>query len=374
VTSRLRDIGAVAGVSEATVSRVINERPGVAPSTRERVLTAVDRLGYDRPSRLRRKSAGLIGVIAPELTNPIFPLMAQVIESKLVAKGFTPVLCTQTQGHMYEEDYVEMLLERGVAGIIFISGVHTNGDCDPGRYNQLRDRGVPVVLVNGYLPGVDAAFVSNDDSSSIDLAVGHLVDLRHRRIGLAVGPERYTPVIRKVARFHEAITAMLGVREATDLIEHASFTVEGGGIAAAALVDHGVTGIVCGSDLMALGAVRAIRARGLDVPSDVSVIGFDDSPLMDFTDPPLTTVRQNVGAITHGAVKALLTEVTGGVAPHTESLVQPELVVRRSTARAARRGRASAPRRPAGSPTRQRLGEDAVTRAATARSGCPPDR
>jgi LacI family repressor for deo operon, udp, cdd, tsx, nupC, and nupG len=136
--------------------------------------------------------------------------------------------------------------------------------------------------------------------------------------------------------------AVLGVREATDLIEHASFTVKGGGVAAAALVDRGVTGIVCGSDLMALGAIRAIRGHGLQVPWDVSVIGFDDSPLMDFTDPPLTTIRQNVGAIADGAVKALLTEVTGGVAPHRESLVRPELVIRRSTARP-RRERPSPP-------------------------------
>jgi DNA-binding LacI/PurR family transcriptional regulator len=232
LTSRLRDIAALAGVSEATVSRVLNERPGVARSTRETVLTAVDRLGYDRPSRLRRKSAGLIGVIAPELSNPIFPLMAQVIESRLVAKGFTPVLCTQTQGHLSEEQYVALLVERGVAGIIFVSGVHTNYDCRPARYNQVRDRGVPVVLVNGYLAGVDAPFVSTDDRTAIDLAVGHLVGLGHTLIGLAVGPERYTPVIRKVAQFHRSMAAVRGVHDATGLIEHASFTVEGGGVAA----------------------------------------------------------------------------------------------------------------------------------------------
>ena len=107
---RLADIAQHAEVSEATVSRVLNGKPGVAALTRQAVLTSLDVLGYDRPSRLRRKSAGLVGLVMPELTNPIFPAFAQIIETALARQGFTPVLCTQTPGGVHEDDYVTMLL------------------------------------------------------------------------------------------------------------------------------------------------------------------------------------------------------------------------------------------------------------------------
>ena len=132
--ARLSDIAQHADVSEATVSRVLNGKPGVADATRQAVLTSLDVLGYDRPSRLRRKSAGLVGLIVPELTNPIFPAFAQVIETALARSGYTPVLCTQTPGGVHEDDYVQMLLDRGVAGIIYVSGLHADTTTDPDRY------------------------------------------------------------------------------------------------------------------------------------------------------------------------------------------------------------------------------------------------
>ena len=179
--ARLRDIADQASVSEATVSRVLNGKPGVAEATRQAVLTALDVLGYDRPSRLRRKSAGLVGLIVPELTNPIFPAFAQIIENSLAQNGYTPVLCTQVAGGVHEDDYVQMLLERGVAGIIFISGLHADTTTDSARYVALRDRGLPLVLVNGYIEGVDAPFISNDDVASMGLALEHLVEPRAPR-------------------------------------------------------------------------------------------------------------------------------------------------------------------------------------------------
>src|SRR5213075_3060631 len=115
VAARLADIAAQAAVSEATVSRVLNGKPGVAEGTRQAVLTALDVLGYERPAKLKQHSAGLVGLIVPELENPIFPAFAQVIESALARQGYTPVLCTQTPGGVHEDEYTKMLLERGVA-------------------------------------------------------------------------------------------------------------------------------------------------------------------------------------------------------------------------------------------------------------------
>jgi DNA-binding LacI/PurR family transcriptional regulator len=337
VAARLADIAAQAGVSEATVSRVLNGKPGVSDATRQAVLTALDVLGYERPAKLKQHSAGLVGLIVPELENPIFPAFAQVIESALARQGYTPVLCTQTPGGVHEDEYTKMLLERGVAGIVFVSGLHADATADPARYQALRRRGLPIVLVNGFVEGVDAPFISNDDVASMELSVGHLVELGHRRIGLAVGPQRFTTVLRKMAGFREAMRRRLGLDDVEAWIETTLFSVEGGGAAAEHLVERGATAVICGSDLMALGAVRALRSRGLHVPREVSVVGYDDSLLIAFTDPPLTTVRQAVQAMGAAAVRALLDEIAGLPAPRAEYVFRPELVVRGSTGAVPRR-------------------------------------
>ena len=331
--TRLADIAGQAGVSEATVSRVLNGRPGVAEDTRQSVLTALDVLGFERPARLRRRSAGLIGLVMPELTNPIFPAFAQIIETTLSQRGYTPVLCTQSPTGATEDEYIEMLLERGVSGIVFVSGLHADSGADHDRYQLLVERRLPVVFVNGFLQGIEAPFISADESVAMELAVGHLVALGHRRIGFASGPERFGVVQRKLAGFRTSMKALAGATdtELKDLIQLDMFGVEGGAAATGRLLDTGATAVVCGSDMMALGAIRAGRQRELSVPQDLSVVGYDDVPMVEFTDPPLTTVRQPVHAMGLAAVQALLEEVRGHTTPHTEYLFRPELVVRNST-------------------------------------------
>ncbi|MFK4070661.1 LacI family DNA-binding transcriptional regulator [Streptomyces sp. NPDC029674] len=333
MTARLVDIAAHAGVSEATVSRVLNGKPGVAVATREAVLAALDVLGYERPVRLRRRSAGLIGLITPELDNPIFPAFAQVIAQALTRQGYTPVLATQTPGGSTEDELTEMLVDRGVSGIIFVSGLHADTTADMTRYDALRAQDVPYVLVNGFSPDVKAPFVSTDDRAAVRLAVTHLTSLGHTRIGLAVGPKRFVPVVRKIEGFQLGLRERLGLdaEASAGLIQHSLYTLEGGQAAAATLIGDGCTAVVCASDMMALGAIRAARDLGLSVPGDISVVGFDDSPLIAFTDPPLTTIRQPVQAMGQAAVRALLEEIGGTPAPHGEFVFMPELVVRGST-------------------------------------------
>ncbi|MGH3333958.1 MAG: substrate-binding domain-containing protein, partial [Nocardioidaceae bacterium] len=288
----------------------------------------LDVLGYERPSALRATSAGLIGLVVPELVNPIFPTFAQFIESGLARHGYTPVLCTQTPGGVTEDEYVEMLLARGVSGIIFISGLHADTTASAARYHALTDRGLPIVLVNGYREGIAAPCMSTDERSATKLAVSHLAALGHTKFGLAVGPSRFVPVERKVAGFREAIASDPAYE---GFEEYTLFSVEGGHAAASRLVDAGATAIICGSDMMALGAVRSVVAQGGSVPETVSVVGYDDSPLMAFTGPPLTTIRQPVAAMSQAAVQALVDEITGHDTPHMEYLFSAELVVRGST-------------------------------------------
>jgi len=335
VKLRLTDIAAQAGVSEATVSRVLNGKSGVSGSTRHAVLAALDVLGYERPARSRQRSAGLVGLITPELDNPIFPAFAQIIERTLSMHGYTPVLCTQTPGGTSEDEFIQALVDRDVAGIVFVSGLHADTTASHERYVRLLAHSVPIVLVNGYADNVPAPFFSTDDRAAMRLAVNHLVALGHTSIGLAVGPRRFVPVLRKIESFVQVMTTVTGSADAAaKLIEYSLFGFEGGRSAAGSLIDSGCTAIVCGSDLMALGAIRAGRERGLRVPEELSVIGFDDSPLIAYTDPPLTTIRQPVAALGAAAVAGLLEEIKGATPARGEFVFEPELVVRGSTAAA----------------------------------------
>jgi alanine racemase len=325
---RLADIARAAKVSEATVSRVLNGKPGVRGPKRETVLTALDALGYQRPERLRKQIPGLVGLIVPELDNPIFPMFVQRMQVALAERGFTAVLGTQPFGGTTESEYIDILLDSQVAGIVVVSGRAADTMSGADQYSALT---VPIALVNGYLPDVAAPFVSCDDRAAAELAVRHLAGLGHRRIGLLTGPARFLPVQRKLDGYRQTMTELFGGVD-EDAIELSLFGVEGGCAAAERLLNHGCTGLVCGSDLMALGAIRAARTRGLDVPVDVSVVGYDDSALMAFTDPPLTTLRQPVAAMSVAAVQALTDAINGDPAPHSEYLFRPELIVRASTA------------------------------------------
>lgn len=329
--ARMADVAQQAGVSIATVSRVLAGKPGVSADARQGVLAALDLLGYERPERLRTRSAGLVGLVVPELSNPVFPAFAQVIETALSDRGYTPLLCTQSPGGTTEDQYVEMLLEHGVDGIVFVSGLHADTTATTDRYHRVRSRGVPLVLVNGYAKGVDGPSVSTDDAQAMEQAVRHLVSLGHRSIGLAIGPTRFVPAGRKRDAFCAMVSRHLGDDEPGRHVVSTLFSVEGGQTAALELIADGHTAIVCGSDLMALGAIRAARSRGLRVPDDVSVIGFDDSLLVGFTDPPLTTIRQPVTSIGRAAVDALVSEIRGTPVTRSEILFHPELVVRGST-------------------------------------------
>ncbi|MFE6040165.1 LacI family DNA-binding transcriptional regulator [Streptomyces sp. NPDC056452] len=329
MTRRLAQVAQKVGVSEATVSRVLNGKPGVSRTTRQSVLTALDVLGYERPTQLRGERARLVGLVLPELQNPIFPAFAEVIGGSLAQQGLTPVLCTQTKGGVSEADYVELLLQQQVSGVVFAGGLFAQADEPHDHYRRLAERRIPVVLINAPIEGLDFPCVSCDDAVAIEQAWRHLVSLGHERIGLVLGPSDHVPSRRKLA----AALAVAGALP-QERIERSMFSLEGGQAAASRLLERGVTGIVCASDPLALGAVRAARRRGLAVPSDVSVVGFDDSAFMNCTEPPLTTVRQPIEAMGRAAVELLSALIQGGTVPPGELLFEPELVVRGSTAQA----------------------------------------
>lgn len=321
------------GVSEATVSRVLNNKPGVSEATRQAVLTALDVLGYERPTQLRGERARLVGLVLPELQNPIFPAFADVIGGALAQQGLTPVLCTQTNGGVSEADYVELLLQQQVSGVVFAGGQFAQADARHEHYRLLSERKVPVVLVNAAIEDLGFPCVACDDAVAVEQAWRHLSLLGHERIGLVLGPDDHVPSMRKLAAARGVVRAAGGTLP-EDAVERAMFSLEGGRAAAARLMRRGITGIICASDPLALGAVRAARREGLRVPEDISVVGYDDSAFMNCTEPPLTTMRQPIEAMGRAAVELLVTQIQGGSVTPGELLFEPELVVRGSTAQA----------------------------------------
>jgi DNA-binding LacI/PurR family transcriptional regulator len=335
MSKRLAEVAVKVGVSEATVSRVLNEKPGVSDRTRRAVLTALDVLGYERPTKLRGERARLVGLVMPELQNPIFPAFAEVIGGALAQNGYTPVLCTQTAGGVSEADYVDLLLQQRVSGVVFLGGAYAQRDANHEHYERLREVNLPTVLVNAPIADFGFATVSSDDAVATELAMDHLRQLGHTRIGLLVGPQDHIPSQRKLAAARSLAESWGMPLDELD-VAHSLYSLEAGQASASKLLARGVTAIVCASDPMALGAIRAIRRAGLSVPGDVSVVGYDDSALMNCTEPALTTVRQPIESMGRMVIELLIRQISSDSAISDELFFEPELVVRRSTSPARR--------------------------------------
>src|SRR6476620_9159365 len=244
MAARLADIAAQAKVSEATVSRVLNGKPGISDSTRQAVLTALDVIGYERPTQLRSRKARMVGLVVPELGNPIFPALAEVVAGALAQRGFNAVLCTRT-GSMSEAEYVEMLLERQVSGMIFAGGQYAEADAPHDHYARLLQLRLPVVLVNAAAEQLDFPRVSTDDAVAMEQAYAHLASLGHERIGLILGPPDHVPSRRKLAAFELAAARASGGELPVELVARTRVSLEGGHAAASRRIERRVTGIVC---------------------------------------------------------------------------------------------------------------------------------
>lgn len=324
----LTEIAQRAGVSEATVSRVLNRRYGVAASTRDAVAAAMRELGLER-----ELDGELVLLLTPNLSNPIFAEMCEQIENQLTPHGLKCVICPVYPGTVQERGYVEALVEAGVVAVVFLSTINTLRHADQSARQLLEGRGIPYVSINGGFAADSAPTISTDDWRAAEIAVTHLHSLGHRRIGLAAGPAGNTPADRRVEGF---VTAMerLGANDPEALIVRGHYSIEGGRHAADELLSLEATGIVAGSDEMALGAITAAHRRGLAVPEDVSVVGYDDSSLLEYTDPPLTTVRQPIDRIAAQTARVIVSMVAGRPVAAGEMLIDPSIRLRASTAAA----------------------------------------
>lgn len=303
----LRDVAERAGVSAATASRVLSNSAPVRAETRERVERAMRELLYVPPGRGVATAPGAIGLLMPEFQNPVFAALAQALETRATRAGFATIICNTAGSAMREVDYVHMLLERRVDGMVFVCSEVTDVRGEHTHYRQLLDQGARLVFVNGGSESLPVTSVGVDERAAGRLATEHLLSLGHRRVGFVAGGQFAQATREKALGRADALTEAGLPSER--FVAHASFTVEGGGHALRALMEDSngdqPTGVICSNDLMAIGALQEARELGLRVPDDVSIVGFDGIDATRWTQPALTTVLQPIDEIAETTVSAL---------------------------------------------------------------------
>jgi DNA-binding LacI/PurR family transcriptional regulator len=284
----------------------------------------------------RPGTSNAVGLLLPELANPIFPALAQAMEAEATAAGFASILCNTAGSIEREADYVRMLLERRVAGMIFISCEMADLGVDHSHYGRLAAAGAQLVFVNGATEELEVPSVGVDERAAGQLATQHLLERGHRRIGFVAGPPNYLPTREKGAGREAALRAY--DVDPDGLVAHGEFSVDGGRRAARELLGRPPgerpTGLICSSDLMAIGALTEAAALGVRVPAELSVVGFDGIEAGTWTQPQLTTIEQPIAEIAATAVGALRTMIEEPSRELPHYVFRPKLVERASTAAA----------------------------------------
>jgi DNA-binding LacI/PurR family transcriptional regulator len=337
---RLADIAREAGVSTATVSRVINNVSYVSDAIRERVLALVRARDYYPNAHARSLASGrshLIGLVISDITNPFFPELVKGMETAAFEHGYELLLANTNYDAARMTSYVRRFLERGVRGVAIMTS-----EFDATLASELARRDVSVVFLDEGAPAPHVSYLAVDYTAGIDEAVAHLSALGHTRVAYVGGPLRMRSASRRLSAFTRSLQRRTRQRPAW--IGESDFRLEGGRLAARQMLAAPTrqTAVVVANDMMALGVMQECRAAGLRVPGDISIIGFDDIALAALTDPPLTTVslsRMTLGRQAVETLVAMLADVTrqGRQIPLTTSLV-----VRQSTGPAARAAKGAA--------------------------------
>lgn len=326
----MRDVAEAAGVSVATVSRVLSGNRPVRPEIATSVREASERLGYRThyvARALRRQSTQTVGMVVPYIANPFFPGVVQAVERSLHAGGHALFLCDSQDDPEIEADRVRALVDRRVDGLLVIP-------CDAeASAEAVREaaRRVPLVQLDRCVEGVEGDHVGVDDAAGIAVVLDHLWACGRRRLVFVGAHESISTAGERLAAYRRGAVRFHPDSQQDVLLD--DFSIEWGRRAAQRLSARRQLpeAIVCANDLIALGVVQRLRAARLEVPRDVAVTGFDDIGFAALGDPPLTTVRQPVEAIGEESVRLLLGRLAGEEAAPQRVRLAPELVVRAST-------------------------------------------
>lgn len=332
----LREVARRAGVHAGTASRALNPqtRSLVNAATASKVIAAAEELGY-RPNPMARglktNRSFTIGVLVPDLTNPLFPPIVRGIEDELATEGYTALLANSDNDRDKERLHFETMKDRQVEGFIMATA-----ELDHPLIEDAIAADAPIVLVNRTVESSRAFAVINDDRMGTALAVKHLVELGHTRIAHIVGPERYSTGKTRYRGFIAAMKAA-GLKADRKLIRFTETFVESEGARVfKQLLENDskeLTAVVAGNDLLALGCYDALADAGLGCPQDVSIVGFNDIPFLDKLKPPLTTIRIPHYELGARAAALVLNRLRDPQLEPVTIQLDPKLIVRGSTAR-----------------------------------------
>lgn len=328
----IQDIAKKAGVSNQTVSRVLNNKPDVSEETRKRIEQVIADLEY-RPSDLARglrsRSTRTIGLIVPDSANPFFAEIAKGVEEGGFAAGYSVMLCNSARTLKRELEYLEVLQSKGVDGIIFITTTTETAHIRP-----IIERGTPVVLFFRDAGNLNVDTFKIDNQKAGYLATRHLIELGHRDIVCIRPHSDETPSGRRARGYIDALNEA-GLTVRPELMPRGDNLYSGGESAVNLLIAQGIrfSAIFASNDAMAIGAMRSLREHGLRIPEDTSITGVDDITLASYCEPPLTTVAQLKYEVGLMAVSSLIERIeeryTDGP---RENVMDVHLVIRRSTA------------------------------------------
>jgi LacI family transcriptional regulator len=324
------DIARLAGVSQSTVSRVMNHDPRISEATQTRVEQAMSRLGY-RPNAAARTlitgRSNLMGLVVSNITNPFYPELIEAIAAAAAEHDYTVVLCNTQESEDLQLSMLDLLIEHQVDGAILTSPLRDSA-LEIGRRGLDR---VPLVTVNRRMRGQQLDSVHLDNVRAGRLVAEHLWDLGHRRIAFIGGLRSASTNGERLSGVRTALRR-LGMPLPRDYVVNGEFTWRHGYAAANTLLTqpNRPTALICADDLLALGVMDAAVDLGLEIPRDVAVVGFDDISVAALRQVALTTVRQPVAEMGRRAVDLLMARITGTAGDPVEVVLPPELVVRRT--------------------------------------------
>jgi LacI family transcriptional regulator len=335
----LRDVATAAGVHPATASRALNPstRLLVSEDTAQRVLDAAQRLGY-RPNpvarSLRTRRSNTVGVLIPDLNNPLFPPIVRGVEDMLAGHGYVALIGNTDGDEQRERMVFDQMRARHVDGFVLATATLRNPILDEAAAADL-----PLVLMNRTAQGYPFSSVSVDNEQGVRAAVGHLAGLGHTRIGHIAGPQEISTGVARLRGFTDGASSA-GLEVGADQVVYATaYSVEEGVRCCSELLSRrgDLTAIVAANDMLAVGCYTGLEDLGLGCPDDISVIGFNDMPFIDRLRPPLSTIRFPHYQLGMEAAKLLMERINGDGGPLKILYLAPELVVRGSTARNAPR-------------------------------------
>lgn len=325
----MRDVAEQAGVSKATVSHVINETRFVEDSTKERVQAAIRALGY-RPNvaarSLTTQRTRIIGLIVSDVTNTFFAEIMRGIEDVLIANHYSLMLCNTNEVLEREEYYIDILLRQGVDGIIAAA---TSQDWDV--LNEAAKLNIPVVMLDRTFENANSPYVGVNNEQGAYLGARHLIERGYRDIGILSGFQRLSTMRERLAGFEAALAEVdLELRESWNISSH--LTIDDGKRAMQRLMaqaERPEAVFIC-NNLLSLGALMGLRELALACPRDIAIVGFDDHPWAQVTNPPLTVVRQPTYAIGESAAQLVLKALNDEAADLPSALFNCQLIVRQS--------------------------------------------